>query len=58
TQPDLPYAVSRLSRYTSNPSDEHWKAMTRVLHYLRHSHNYGLHYDRYPAVIEGYSDAN
>ncbi|GKD05101.1 zinc finger, CCHC-type containing protein, partial [Tanacetum coccineum] len=58
TRPDLAYAVSGLSRYTSNPSDAHWKAMIRVLHYLRYSRNYGLHYDRYPAVIEGYSDAN
>ncbi|GJS87279.1 hypothetical protein Tco_0769915 [Tanacetum coccineum] len=55
---DLAYAVGRLSRYTSIPSDLHWKAMTRVLHYLRHSRDYGLHYYRYPAVIEGYSDAN
>ncbi|GJT14034.1 retrovirus-related pol polyprotein from transposon TNT 1-94 [Tanacetum coccineum] len=58
TRPDLAYAVSMLSRYTSNPSVVHWKAMTRVLHYLRHSRDYGLHYDRYPAVIEGYIDAN
>ncbi|GJQ89076.1 zinc finger, CCHC-type containing protein [Tanacetum coccineum] len=56
--PDLAYAVSRLSRYTSNPSYAHWKAITRVLHYLRYSRDYGLHYDRHPAVIEGYSDAN
>ncbi|GJY17320.1 gypsy type transposase [Tanacetum coccineum] len=41
----------------SNPSDVHCKAMTRVLHYLRYNRDYGLHYDRYPAVIEGYSDA-
>ncbi|GKB54982.1 zinc finger, CCHC-type containing protein [Tanacetum coccineum] len=58
TQPDLAYAVSRLSRHTSNPSYGHWKAITRVLHYLRYSRDYGLHYDRHPAVIEGYSDAN
>ncbi|GKA28103.1 hypothetical protein Tco_0714271 [Tanacetum coccineum] len=31
---------------------------TGVLHYLRYSRDYGLHYDRHPAVIEGYSDAN
>nr|GEV32876.1 retrovirus-related Pol polyprotein from transposon TNT 1-94 [Tanacetum cinerariifolium] len=58
TRPDLAYVVSRLSRYTSNPSDAHWKAMTRVLHYLRYSRDYGLHYDRYPVGIEGYNDAN
>nr|GEZ14654.1 retrotransposon protein, putative, Ty1-copia subclass [Tanacetum cinerariifolium] len=58
TRPDLAYAVSRLSRYTSNPSNAHWKSITRLLHYLRYSRDYGLHYDRHPAVIEGYSDAN
>nr|GEX27782.1 zinc finger, CCHC-type [Tanacetum cinerariifolium] len=29
TRPDLAYVVSRLSRYTSNPSVAHWKALTR-----------------------------
>ncbi|GJX85883.1 putative reverse transcriptase domain-containing protein [Tanacetum coccineum] len=58
TRPDLAYAVSRLSRYTSNPSYAHWKAITRVFYYLRYSRDYRLHYDRHPAVIEGYIDAN
>ncbi|KAD6454983.1 hypothetical protein E3N88_09689 [Mikania micrantha] len=58
TRPDLAYAVSRLSRYISNPSSEHWKGMTRLLRYLRYTRNYRLHYGRDPAVIEGYSDAN
>ncbi|GJZ89031.1 retrotransposon protein, putative, ty1-copia subclass [Tanacetum coccineum] len=59
-RPDLAYVVSRLSRYTSNPSDAHCKAMTRLLqlHYLRYNHDYGLHYGRYPTVIEGYNDVN
>ncbi|GKD53452.1 zinc finger, CCHC-type containing protein [Tanacetum coccineum] len=58
TRPDLAYVVSRLSRYTSNPSVSHWKALTRVLYYLRYNRDYGIHCDRYPAVIEGYSNAN
>ncbi|KAJ9566473.1 hypothetical protein OSB04_002439 [Centaurea solstitialis] len=58
TRPDLAYAVSRKSRYTSNSSVEHWKSITRLLRYLRYRREYGLHYGRYPAVIEGYSDAN
>ena len=49
TRPDLAYVVSRLSRYTRNPSAEHWKSITRLLRYLRYTRNYGLHYGRDPA---------
>ena len=58
SRPDLAYVVSRLSRYTSNPRKSHWTTIIRVLRYLRHTQNYGLHYTRYLAVLEGYSDAN
>ena len=58
TRPDITYVVSKLSAYTSNPSAEHWTAIVRVLRYLRYTRSYGLHYTRYPAVLEGYTDAN
>nr|GEV49733.1 zinc finger, CCHC-type [Tanacetum cinerariifolium] len=58
SRPDLAYVVSRLSRCTSNSSNAYWKTITKVLQYLRYSRDYGLHYDRHPAVFEGYSDAN
>ena len=58
TRPDIAYAVSKLSRYTSNPGPDHWKAIVRVLRYLKYTQNYGLHYSKYPAVLEGYCDAN
>ncbi|GJX48937.1 hypothetical protein Tco_0275782 [Tanacetum coccineum] len=35
TRPDIAYAVGRLSRFTNNPSRQHWKAITRVFKYLR-----------------------
>lgn len=35
TRPDIAFTVSRLSRYTSNPGADHWKAIVRVLRYLR-----------------------
>ena len=58
TRPDIAYAVSKLSRYTSNPSPDHWKAIVRVFRYLKYTQNYGLHYSKYPTVLEGYCDAN
>uniref|UniRef100_A0A2N9GZ77 Integrase catalytic domain-containing protein n=1 Tax=Fagus sylvatica TaxID=28930 RepID=A0A2N9GZ77_FAGSY len=58
TRPDIAYSVSKLSRYTSNPREDHWKAIVRVLRYLKYTLNYGVHYTRYPVVLEGYSDAN
>ena len=58
TRPDIANAVSKLSRYTSNPGTDHWKGIVRVLKYLRFTRNHGLHYTRYPAVLEGYTDAN
>ena len=30
----------------------------RVLKYLQFTHDYDLHYTRYPIALEGYSDAN
>ncbi|KAL0342825.1 UNVERIFIED_CONTAM: Retrovirus-related Pol polyprotein from transposon TNT 1-94 [Sesamum calycinum] len=53
TRPDIAYAVNKLSRFTNNPSND--RGLIRVPKYTS---NYGLHYTRYPAVLEGYSDAN
>uniref|UniRef100_A0A2N9EQJ0 CCHC-type domain-containing protein n=1 Tax=Fagus sylvatica TaxID=28930 RepID=A0A2N9EQJ0_FAGSY len=58
TRPDIAFAVNRLSRYTSNPSAEHWKAIARVLGYLKKTKDLGLYYSGYPVLLEGYSDAN
>ena len=58
TRPNITYTVSKLSRYTNNPSADHWKTIVRILKYLLYIHNYGLYYTRYPAILEGYSDAN
>ena len=58
TRPDIACAISKLSRYTSNPNQIHWMAMKRVLGYLKWTQHYALNYNKYSAVIEGYSDAN
>jgi hypothetical protein len=58
TRPDISFAVSKLSQFTSNPGDDHCRALERVMHYLVGTMDYGIHYSEYPAVLEGYSDAN
>ncbi|XP_073121997.1 secreted RxLR effector protein 161-like [Henckelia pumila] len=58
TRPDLAYTVNKLSRFTSNPSEDHWKALMRVLGYLKYTSSYGIKYTKYHAVLEGYCDAN
>ena len=42
----------------SIPRAMHWQGIARVLKYLRFTLDYGLHYTRYPTILEGYSDAN
>src|SRR3954468_3134938 len=58
TRPDISFAVSKLSRYTSNPSRDHWKAIERVLGYLKQTSSFGLFYNPFPSVVEGFSDAS
>ena len=39
TRLDIAYAVSQLSRYTSNSGSDHWKTIVRVLRYLKYIQN-------------------
>jgi len=58
TKPDIAYSVSKLSRFTSNPSMDYYKAIKRILNYLQNTLDYGLYYTRYLVVLEEYSNAN
>lgn len=61
TRPDIAFAVSRLSRYCSNPTETRYTAAKRILRYLKGSVNYRITYtgsnDRHPQLI-GYCDAD
>ena len=58
TRPHISFAVSQLRWFVSNPGDDHWKALERVMRYLKGIIDYGIHYTGYPRVLEGYSDSN
>jgi hypothetical protein len=58
TRPDISFTVSKLSRFISNPGDDHWHALERGMRYLKGTVNYGIHCSGNPKVLEGYSDSN
>ncbi|XP_066159816.1 secreted RxLR effector protein 161-like [Oryza sativa Japonica Group] len=58
TRLDISFAVRKLSRFTSNPGDDHWHALERVMHYLKGTMELGLYYTGYHAVLDRYSDSN
>ena len=58
SKPDITYAACRLSRYTRNHNNDHWNALARLMKYLRGTMNYGILYSGFPAMLEGYNNAN
>ena len=58
TRPDISFAVCKLSQFMANPGDDHWRALERVMRYLKGTMSYGIRYTGHPKVLEGYCDAN
>ncbi|KAJ9557005.1 hypothetical protein OSB04_011619 [Centaurea solstitialis] len=57
TRPDIAFVVSKLSQHTINPGVEHWKAVSRVLGYLKRTSKLEMTYMSSFGILEGYSDA-
>jgi hypothetical protein len=53
TRPDISFVVSKLSRFVSNSKDNHWRALERVMRYLKDTMRYVIHYTKYPKILEG-----
>ena len=58
TRPDICYAVGIVSRYQSDPIEEHWIAVKHILKYLRRTRNYLLVYSSGSLETIGYTDSN
>jgi hypothetical protein len=59
TRPDLAYLLSVVSRYMHSPSEEHMKAIMRILQYLKSSPGKGIMFTKGDTLnIEGYTDAD
>jgi transposase InsO family protein len=63
TRPDIAFALTSLSQYSSNPGHPHWVALKRVLRYLQGTMGYKLTYGGnhllhvHPS-LSGYCDAD
>ena len=57
-RPNISFSVGKLSRFTSNPSVDHWKAIGTVLGDLKKTISLALFYSQFLVVLEGYSDAS
>ena len=58
TRPDICFAVGMVSRYQSNPGPVHWKAVKRILRYLKGTATYSLCYEGNDMQLKGYTDAD
>jgi hypothetical protein len=61
TRPDIAYAMSKVSRYMSNPGKVHWEAVKWILRYLKGTMSTGLLFDaraQKAHVLLGFVDAD
>ncbi|XP_019251146.1 PREDICTED: uncharacterized protein LOC109230068 [Nicotiana attenuata] len=59
TRPDIACAVSLVSQFMHNPSEEHMDVVLRILRYLKSSLGKGLMFRKYNHLnINGYTDAD
>ncbi|CAI7852422.1 unnamed protein product [Closterium sp. NIES-54] len=58
TRPNLSFLVGVLGRVVSNPMVEHVRASRRLLRYIKGTTRMGLHYEKGPVVLQGYTDAD
>lgn len=59
TRPDIAFAVSDVSRFNNNHRAVHWKAVKRILRYLKGTIDFKLHYNRNGNKnLVGYTDSD
>jgi Reverse transcriptase (RNA-dependent DNA polymerase) len=58
TKPYISFAVGMVSRYQANPGLSHWKAVKRILRYLKGTADYSLCFQGENLQLMGYVDAD
>ena len=58
TRPDIAQTVGTISRYMANPGGEYWKAVKRILRYIRGISDVALCYRGSKFTVRGYVDSD
>jgi len=59
SRPDLSFVVGLVARFMKNPHESHWKAAKRILHYVRGTVQFGIHYSAETApLLVGFTDSD
>lgn len=62
TRPEISYSVNKACQFLSQPLEEHWKAVKRILRYLKGTENHGLLLQpastQQPLHLTGFCDAD
>jgi hypothetical protein len=59
TRPDIAFVINKACQYMSNPTEDHWSVVKRILRYLKHTihHSLLLHRDT-SFNLQAFSDAD
>ena len=55
---DIYFVVGMVSRYQSNLGPTHWKAVKRIMRYLKGTADYSVCYKGYDLHLRGHTDAD
>jgi hypothetical protein len=59
THPDLSFVVGLVARYMQTPHESHWKATKRILHYVRGTVQFEIHYSSGGTpLLVGFTDSD
>jgi hypothetical protein len=58
TRPDICFAVGMVSRFQSNPGQEHWTAVKHILKYLKRTRDHMLVFQSDSLLPHGYTDSD
>lgn len=58
SRPDVSYAVNQACQFLKAPEEHHWRAVKRILRYLKGTISYGMQFQPGPISLHAYCDAD